>query len=175
MQDTKTRDYIKEVLKNMPEDWVNLTTHRLDIYNEKLAKVQFLEQFETLYINETTETSALKVLPTAYDYIRLGHPLSSVLEWGIAKEQSLDAEFVISFQSKTVPILSILRTNLLEGKNTQINYKGTLPADFNADIIFSCNSNEMVTFNNTSSGANSYLWDFGDGFTSNIDLRKDIR
>ena len=135
MQDTKTRDYIKEVLKNMPEDWVNLTTHRLDIYNEKLAKVQFLEQFETLYINETTETSALKVLPTAYDYIRLGHPLSSVLEWGIAKEQSLDAEFVISFQSKTVPILSILRTNLLEGKNTQINYKGTLPADFNADII----------------------------------------
>ena len=44
MQDTKTRDYIKEVLKNMPEDWVNLTTHRLDIYNEKLAKVQFLEQ-----------------------------------------------------------------------------------------------------------------------------------
>ena len=48
MQDTKTRDYIKEVLKNMPRDWVNLTTHRLDIYNEKLAKVQFLEQFETL-------------------------------------------------------------------------------------------------------------------------------
>ena len=137
MQDTKTRDYIKEVLKNMPEDWVNLTTHRLDIYNEKLAKVQFLEQFETLYINETTETSALKVLPTAYDYIRLGHPLSSVLEWGIAKEQGLDAEFVISFQSKTVPILSILRTNLLEGKNTQINYKGTLPADFNADITAS--------------------------------------
>ncbi len=25
------------VLKNIPADWLNLTTHRLDIYNESLA------------------------------------------------------------------------------------------------------------------------------------------
>ena len=47
MEESKMLNYIKDVLENMPADWLNLTTHRLDIYDEKLAKVQFLEQFET--------------------------------------------------------------------------------------------------------------------------------
>jgi hypothetical protein len=34
MKDNKC--YIKEVLKNMPAGWLNITTHRLDIYDEKL-------------------------------------------------------------------------------------------------------------------------------------------
>ena len=38
MQDNKMLNYIENVLKNMPKDWLNLTTHRLDIYNEELAK-----------------------------------------------------------------------------------------------------------------------------------------
>ena len=41
--------YIEEVLGNIPKDWLNLTTHRLDIYDESLAKTQFLEQFENLF------------------------------------------------------------------------------------------------------------------------------
>ena len=45
-------NYIKNTIENMPSDWLNLTTHRLDIYNEKLAKTQFLEQFENLYKSE---------------------------------------------------------------------------------------------------------------------------
>uniref|UniRef100_UPI0033654F89 COR domain-containing protein n=1 Tax=Candidatus Albibeggiatoa sp. nov. BB20 TaxID=3162723 RepID=UPI0033654F89 len=53
-------------------------------------------------------------LPTAYDYIRLGHPLSCVLEWGIANLNNLDANNVISFSSQTIPVLAILRKNLLE-------------------------------------------------------------
>ena len=48
MQASKMLNYIKDVLENMPIDWLNLTTHRLDIYDEKLAKIQFLEQFENL-------------------------------------------------------------------------------------------------------------------------------
>ena len=67
----------------MPTDWLRLTTHRLDIYNESLAKTQFLDAFETLYQQNNADTAALETLPTAYDYIRLGHPLSSVLEWTI--------------------------------------------------------------------------------------------
>ena len=46
MQDKNLHTYIKNVVENMPADWLNLTTHRLDIYVEKLAKTQFLEQFE---------------------------------------------------------------------------------------------------------------------------------
>ena len=135
MQDNKTLNYIKAVLENMPTDWLNLTTHRLDIYNESLAKTQFLDQFETLYKDHNSESSALKVLPTAYDYIRLGHPLSCVLEWGIANLNALDSENVISFSSQTVPVLSILRHNLLHDKKTQIIYRDSLPKSFDADLI----------------------------------------
>lgn len=85
MQETTVKAYIENVLQNMPTDWLTLTTHRLDIYNEELAKTEFLEQFEQLYKTNNSERSALSSLPPAFDYIRLGHPLSSVLEWGIAK------------------------------------------------------------------------------------------
>ncbi|HSM62936.1 MAG TPA: hypothetical protein VK833_03255, partial [Gillisia sp.] len=135
MQDNKRLNYIKEVLKNMPIGWLNLTTHRLDIYDEKLAKTQFLDQFENLFKENNSTTSALDELPTAYDYIRLGHPLSSILEWGIAGLNNLKPESVISFSSKTVPVLAILRKNLLEHKNTQIFYTGELPEFFDAEVI----------------------------------------
>lgn len=135
MQDKNVQNYIKEVLKNMPEDWLNLTTHRLDIYDESLAKTQFLDQFEELYQANNAETAALKKLPTAYDYIRLGHPLSSVLEWGIAKTNNLKPQNAISFASQTVPILAILRKNLLANKNTQILYSDALPPAFDAEIV----------------------------------------
>ncbi|MEX0996310.1 MAG: cystathionine beta-synthase [Flavobacteriaceae bacterium] len=127
--------YIEKVLENSPADWLQLTTHRLDIYDESRAKTQFLEEFESLYKDNIYTTAALSALPTAYDYIRLGHPLSSVLEWGIAKLHNLKPEHVISFSSKTVPVLAILRKNLLENKRTQILYTGTLPASFDAEVV----------------------------------------
>jgi cystathionine beta-lyase/cystathionine gamma-synthase len=135
MKESNIVNYIKEIIKNKPAGWVDITTHRLDIYNEKLAKTQFLDQLETLYENDNATTAALDILPTAYDYIRLGHPLSCVLEWGIAKMHGLKPEAVICFSSQTVPVLAVLRTNLLQNKNTQINYIGHLPESFNADII----------------------------------------
>lgn len=128
-------NYIKEVLQNMPTGWLSTTTHRLDIYDEKLAKTQFLEQFETLFNDNNAEPSALSALPTAYDYIRLGHPLSCILEWGIAKLNSLKPEDVISFSSKTVPVLAILRKNLLDNKNTQIVYTDELADSFDAEVL----------------------------------------
>ncbi|PIB23695.1 cystathionine beta-synthase [Maribacter sp. 4U21] len=135
MESNKTVKYIEGVLENLPPDWLNLTTHRLDIYEEELAKTQFLSQFEKLYQDNNTTTAALNNLPTAYDYIRLGHPLSSVLEWAIAEQNKLKAENVISFSSKTMPILAVLRKNALEGRDTQILYKGELPEGFDADVV----------------------------------------
>ena len=135
MQDSKILNYLKNVLENMPADWLNLTTHRLDIYEEKLAKTQFLEQFEILFNDNNFESSALNELPTAYDYIRLGHPLSCVLEWAIAKLNDLAPAAVISFSSNTTPVLAVLRENLLENKPTQIIYTGELPPSFDAEIL----------------------------------------
>lgn len=135
MEFKKTLDYIDDVVNNMPAGWLNLTTHRLDIYNEKLAKTEFLEQFEKLFEANKSSATELQELPTAYDYIRLGHPLSCVLEWGMAKLHQLPTENVISFSSQTVPVLAILRKNLLERKKTQINYVGHLPTCFDSETL----------------------------------------
>jgi len=135
MEDNKMLSFIKDVLENMPMGWLSLTTHRLDIYDEKLAKTQFLEQFEILFNDNNSESSVLHKLPTAYDYIRLGHPLSCVLEWIIANLNNLNPQNVISFSSQTTPILAVLRKNLLTNKNTQIIYNGELPAFFDAEVI----------------------------------------
>ena len=127
MDKNKMQDYIKNVLKNMPNGWLTTTTHRLDIYNETLAKTQFIESLETLCAKNNFTHKALGKLPTAYDYIRLGHPLSCLLEWGIAKTCNLDSKSVISFSSKTIPLLAILRQNALEKKNTRIIYTHEQP------------------------------------------------
>ena len=135
MKENTILNYIKDVLENKPKDWLNLTTHRLDIYNEALAKTEFLEQFENLFNNNNSKTKALSQLPTAYDYIRLGHPLSCILEWAIAKLNDLKAENVVSFSSQTMPILAILRKNKFDKKNTQILYSGSLPHFFDANVL----------------------------------------
>ena len=135
MEDNTMQNYIKEVLNNMPSGWLSTTTHRLDIYDEKRAKTQFLDQFESLFKNNNSESSSLKALPTAYDYIRLGHPLSCVLEWAIANLNDLDSEHVISFQSQTIPVLAILRKNAIDNKKTQLLYTGELPDAFNIETV----------------------------------------
>jgi len=155
MEATKIQNYIKDVLEKMPTGWLNLTTHRLDIYDEKLAKTQFLEQFESLFKLNNSKSSALYELPTAFDYIRLGHPLSCILEWVIANLKKLDPNNVISFSSKTVPVLAILRKNLLDNKNTQIIYSGELPEFFNPEILksvygYKFDLKKVNTFNDAS-------------------------
>jgi len=135
MESNRILNYIKEVLVNMPTDWLNLTTHRLDIYDESKAKTQFLDQLENLYSSNTYNSEVLAELPTAYDYIRLGHPLSCLLEWGIAKSNNIDVKNVISFSSQTTPILAVLRKNLIENKKTQILYTNKLPNSFDSETI----------------------------------------
>ena len=135
MKNGEILKYLKNVLDNIPKNWLNDTTHRLNLYDEKLAKVQFLEHFEALINDSNYERSALDNLPTAFDYIRLGHPLSCLLEWSIGRRYNLKAENIISFSSKTVPVMAILRENLLNNKNTQINYIGEVPEFLEKEIL----------------------------------------
>jgi cystathionine beta-lyase/cystathionine gamma-synthase len=179
MEDNKILNYIKDVIKNMPHEWLSITTHRLDIYDEKLAKTQFLDQFEILFNNNNSELSALSELPTAYDYIRLGHPLSCVLEWGIANLHHLHSKNVISFSSQTIPILSILRKNLLDNKNTQIIYTNELPHLFDAEILrgvygynFELKHIEKVEEITAFKGSTIFISQQDE--ISNINLRQDI-
>ena len=135
MKNGEILKYLKKVLDNIPENWLTDTTHRLNLYDEKLAKIQFLEHFEALINDSNYEHSALENLPTAFDYIRLGHPLSCLLEWSIGRRYNLKAENIISFSSKTIPVMAILRENLLNNKNTQINYIGEVPEFLEKEIL----------------------------------------
>ena len=161
MKDTTASIYVRKVLQNMPKLWLTQTTHRLDIYEEKLAKTQFLEQLETLFKNDNYTISSLNNLPTAFDYIRLGHPLSCLLEWLFGKLISQNPKNIISFSSRTIPIMAILRKNLLNNKNTQICYIGEFPEFIKVELIkkvygynFELNNvksiNEIQGFNGTS-------------------------
>lgn len=135
MKDDKLLKTLHSVIDHAPNDWKALTTHRLDVYNEEAAKTEFLHAFGRLHADGEMDTASLAALPTAYDYIRLGHPLSSVLEWAIAKWNGLPSENVISFSSQTVPVLAVLRKNLLDRKQTRIVHTGALPASFDLEAV----------------------------------------
>lgn len=113
---------VSDLIDKIPKSWVELTTHRLDIYNESQAKSEFLVELKKLTLTGDYSSSTLEQLPTAYDYIRLGHPLSSLLEWVIAEINNVSDDQVITFSSKTMPILSLLRKNKLRGQPTHIYY-----------------------------------------------------
>ncbi|ARN79321.1 cystathionine beta-synthase [Nonlabens spongiae] len=135
MQKESLFKFIDNVLQNMPQGWRDITTHRLDIYNESLAKSEFLSQFEDLYQNNETSTEALQKLPTAYDYIRLGHQLSSILEWMLGKYLDLGSDQVISFASQITPILAILRANHFKKTATRLVYSDSLPNCFDVENV----------------------------------------
>lgn len=134
-ENSKVVNFTKEILSRIPKDWVRLTTHRLDIYNEGLAKTEFMEGFINLYKSDSSSTDQLAKLPTAYDYIRLGHPLSSVLEWFLAERAGLHYNNVISFSSKSTPVMAILRKNALDDKSTLIAHLGEAPMFLSDGIL----------------------------------------
>ncbi|MGX5174858.1 hypothetical protein ACUR5C_12625 [Aliikangiella sp. IMCC44653] len=119
---TQQHTALGNLLKYIPKEWLELTTHRLDIYHEAQAKSEFLTALKEVQLESLDSSEALSELPTAYDYIRLGHQLSSVLEWVLAESNQLAAEQLITFASKTMPILAVLRTNKLLGRHTKIYY-----------------------------------------------------
>lgn len=135
MNQAKLLPYLQELLKHLPADWLTLTTHRLDLYNEEKAKTEFTEALDTLYSKGESAKTSLEALPTAYDYIRLGHPLSSVLEWALARWNGLNPQQVIAFSSQTMPIHAVLRHNRLAGKKTRLVYRESAPKPFDPETL----------------------------------------
>ncbi|MCC5921642.1 MAG: cystathionine beta-synthase [Cyclobacteriaceae bacterium] len=135
MHKDKLKNFLHELIHQFPDDWLALTTHRLDIYNEQKAKVAFLDELQALFESSDATSSSLADLPTAYDYIRLGHPLSSVLEWALASHCNMNPQAVISFDSQTMPILAVLRKNLFLGKKSLILHTEPLPDNLDLEAI----------------------------------------
>ena len=123
---TTSLTHVRAILENLPMDWLELTTHRLDIYDESQAKSQFLDRLHTLLATSDFDVTSLQNLPTAYDYIRLGHQLSSILEWILGVTNQVSSDQVITFASKTMPILALLRRNTLKGTTTYLYSDGDI-------------------------------------------------
>lgn len=125
----------KKIIESIPNEWLELTTHRLDIYDEKNAKTDFIQALNRLIESGQFTSDELEKLPTAYDYIRLGHPLSCLLEFYLAKRFNYGYSAVIAFSSKTAPIIAVLRKNKLLNKRTRIIHNGDLPISFERGLI----------------------------------------
>ena len=67
--------------------------------------------------------------------MRLGHQLSSVLEWVIATHYGFATEQVISFASKTMSLLAILRSNTVHGRRTVVYHDCEIPSVLHLDEI----------------------------------------
>ena len=79
--------------------------------------------------------TSLAELPTAFDYIRLGHPLSCIMEWAIARINDIHVDNVITFSSRTIPIMAILRKNLFLEKASRIVHNNSLPPSFDENLL----------------------------------------
>ena len=66
-------DSVRDLLKTLPKSWVELTTHRLDIYNESEAKSEFLVELKKLLLSEEYSSNTLEQLPR----------LMITFDWGI--------------------------------------------------------------------------------------------
>ena len=131
----QTMTTLERIIKHMPEDWLMLTTHRLDIYDESRAKLQFIEELLKLVESENINQESLAQLPSAFDYIRLGHQLSSIYEWGVAQQHDLSADKVISFASQVMPLFAVLRTNTARKRHTIIFHDCDLPSALRSPLI----------------------------------------
>lgn len=131
MVSQKVKDSLLKLLENVPADWLRLTTHRIDLYNEARAKIEFVEKL----VESDFSAESLANLPTAYDYIRLGHPLSCVLEWVLAEREALKPESVIAFSSQTMPLLAVLRKNKFLHKKTRVVTTKELPHYFDLETL----------------------------------------
>ncbi len=121
---------VRQILTHMPDDWRRLTTHRLDIYDESSAKVEFVAALERLIESNEVSIESLSALPTAYDYVRLGHQLSSVLEWAVAASYGVDTTQVISFASRTMSLMALLRSTAVHQRQTIVYTDHELPSVF---------------------------------------------
>jgi gliding motility-associated-like protein len=78
-------------------------------------------------------------------------------------EYSTDGEFSVSLMVTDVNGCQSLSTEIDLVKVNIVPF-----ADFFTDVTFSCNSSELVSFSNNSASASAFIWDFGDGTTSNL-------
>jgi len=144
--------------------------------NDTKNSTGLIKVYENPIAELTTITPSNGCMPLIVDFEDLSFTNNSIANWqwdfgdgGASNLQNpiykytTDGEFSVS--------LIVTDVNGCQSLSTEINlidvYK-VPTADFIADIPFSCNPNELVSFTNNTLGAAIYTWDFGDGTISNL-------
>jgi len=138
-----------------------IVTSFIQVYEKPIAELQLSSQF-----------SGCAPFDVSFEDVSVTN--SSIVSWqwdfgdgGSSNVQnpsytySSDGEYAVSLS-----VLDVNGCQSLVTYSNMIDVNKVPVADFSADITFSCDSLELVSFSNNSADASSFLWDFGDGVTS---------
>ena len=147
------------------------------VSNDTEVSIGLIKVYERPVSELATISPANGCMPLVVDFVDISITNNTITNWqwdfgdgGASNfknpnyEYNSDGEFSVS--------LIVTDINGCQSLSTKVNFIEVYKvptADFIADIPFSCNPNELVTFTNNTLGAATYAWDFGDGNTSVID------
>ena len=97
---------LAKILSNVPKSWLG-TTFPND--SRFVGRDWFLQEMDNILSapsREVYESELARMFPT--DYVRLGSPLSCLLEVVRSKEMGLPARNVFSFSSPNLPLISVM-------------------------------------------------------------------
>ena len=154
---------------------VTLTTSN-SITNDSKSYNGLINVFNSPISEFTINSLVNGCMPLLVDFEDISLTNNSIVNWqwdfgdgGASSSQNpiydytSDGNFSVS--------LIVTDANGCQSLSTQLNsidvYKMPV-ANFLADISFSCNPTELVTFTNNTLGLANYSWIFGDGITSNL-------
>ncbi|MEE2700047.1 MAG: PKD domain-containing protein [Bacteroidota bacterium] len=147
------------------------------VTSDSKVALAFIRVFEKPIANIDINTSNIGCISHYVEFLDISQGADSITEWfwdfGEGGNSNLQhpTYTYLSDGAYTVSLL-VKDVNSCQDLVTLPDYIKTdhKPiANFSADVLFSCNTNELVSFNDLSIGNNlSYFWDFGDGLTSNL-------
>ncbi|OUV76091.1 MAG: hypothetical protein CBC83_00995 [Flavobacteriales bacterium TMED123] len=129
-------------------------TANIDVVNSTLGCVSHLVEF--LDVSQSSDI----IISWFWDFGEGGNSNIQNPSYTYLSDGLFNVSLLVEDRNSCQDLITI--TDYIEAESQPI-------ANFTADILLSCNTNESISFHNLSSGTNlSYFWDFGDGSTSTL-------
>ena len=159
-----------------PGDFNVILTVSNSSSNNSIIANSLIKVFENPYSELTTASPTDGCMPIVIDFEDLSFTNNVIVNWqwdfGDGGSSNLQHP-IYNYLSDGNFSVSLLVTDVngcqsLATENNLIDVYKVPAASFIADIPFSCNPTELVTFINSTLGSAIYTWDFGDGTMSNL-------
>ena len=170
-------------LKNPTAIYANLGVYDVtlitsnSIFSDDKTSSALIQVFDNPISGISINSPLNGCMPLLIDFKDISYTSNSIVNWqwdfgdgGASNLQHPNYDY--SNDGNYSVSLLVTDVNGCQSLSTQLNIIDVyeLPAaDFIADIPFSCNTNELVTFTNNTLGSATYSWIFGDGSTSNLE------